>query len=313
MPVGFLASITAGWPARELTEMAELARPARSASPTTAAVVAAGVMRRALQYQRLCGGVLALHEEDPALSGRRHARGRGLGRAGHGRHPVGVGVDDGRRATRRSPATRTGASTSSTCPRRVGRGGRAPRPHGVRVTAEATPHHLTLTDEAVRSLDTRFKMNPPLRAEDDRHALIDGLRDGTIDCVATDHAPHARARRRRCPSRRRRWASRAFETAFAALDTDLVRPGVLDLELLVERMTVGGSLFDLPVPRVAVDGARQPLPGRPRGRVGGGGARLREPLGELLLRRAHAARPGRGPRLAAGTVAYRERSFAVVS
>ena len=62
----------------------------------------------------------------------------------------------------------------------------------MQVTCEATPHHLTLTDEAVRTLDTNFKMNPPLRSEDDRQALIEALRSGAIDCVATDHAPHAR-------------------------------------------------------------------------------------------------------------------------
>src|SRR5204863_9183689 len=62
---------------------------------------------------------------------------------------------------------------------------------GVRITCEVTPHHLTLTDEEVRSLDARFKMNPPLRTQRDRDALIDALRDGTIDCIAADHAPHA--------------------------------------------------------------------------------------------------------------------------
>ena len=63
---------------------------------------------------------------------------------------------------------------------------------GVRVTAEATPHHLLLTDELVRDAeyDTATKMNPPLRAEADRQAVLEGLRDGTIDCIATDHAPH---------------------------------------------------------------------------------------------------------------------------
>ena len=76
---------------------------------------------------------------------------------------------------------------------------------GVRITCEATPHHLTLTDEEVRSLDSRFKMNPPLRAEDDRQALIEGLRSGVIDCIATDHAPHS-STRRRSRSSRRRWA-----------------------------------------------------------------------------------------------------------
>jgi len=61
---------------------------------------------------------------------------------------------------------------------------------GVRVTAEATPHHIALTDDALASYDTNFKMNPPLRTEEDRRAIIAGLRDGTIDCIATDHAPH---------------------------------------------------------------------------------------------------------------------------
>jgi len=61
---------------------------------------------------------------------------------------------------------------------------------GVRVTAEATPHHIALTDEALSTYDTNFKMNPPLRTEADRRAIIAGLRDGTLDCIATDHAPH---------------------------------------------------------------------------------------------------------------------------
>ena len=69
---------------------------------------------------------------------------------------------------------------------------RAAKAAGVQISCEASPHHLCLTDEDVRSLDPhRFKMNPPLRTEADRQALIEGLRDGTIDCIATDHAPHA--------------------------------------------------------------------------------------------------------------------------
>src|SRR5207253_11266906 len=69
---------------------------------------------------------------------------------------------------------------------------RRARDAGVRATAEVTPHHLCLTDEAVRSLDPNVKMNPPLRSASDRTALIEGLKDGTITAVATDHAPHAR-------------------------------------------------------------------------------------------------------------------------
>ena len=99
------------------------------------------------------------------------------------------------------------ASTSSTSPRASrSRRSRAPRPPASRITCEATPHHLTLTDEAVRSLDARFKMNPPLRTEDDRQALIEGLRYGHDRLHR--HRPRARTRatRRRSRSRRRRWA-----------------------------------------------------------------------------------------------------------
>jgi dihydroorotase len=119
------------------------------------------------------------------------------------------------------------------------------------VSGEVCPHHLTLTDEAVRSLDSRFKMNPPLRGERDRQALIAGLRDGTIACVATDHAPHAR-HEKEVPFEEAPMGTTGLETAFAALYTELVAPGVLPLGLVVERMTAGAELFDLPVPRIAV-------------------------------------------------------------
>ncbi len=67
---------------------------------------------------------------------------------------------------------------------------RAAKARGLRITAEATPHHIALTDKALAGYDTNFKMNPPLRTEADRQAVIAGLRDGTLDCIATDHAPH---------------------------------------------------------------------------------------------------------------------------
>jgi len=67
---------------------------------------------------------------------------------------------------------------------------RRAKQRGARITAEATPHHIALTDESIATYNTNFKMNPPLRTEEDRLALIDGLRDGTLDCIGTDHAPH---------------------------------------------------------------------------------------------------------------------------
>ena len=171
--------------------------------------------------------MIALHEEDPELSAATASMHEGavsaaLGLAGD---PVGLGVDDDRPRRARSPATRTRGSTSSTSPRgsRSRRSARA-KAAGVEISCEVTPHHLCLTDEAVRSLDARFKMNPPLRAEDDRQALIEGLRDGTIDCIA--HRPRPALRRREGgPLRGGGMGVTGLETAFAALYTDLVLPG----------------------------------------------------------------------------------------
>jgi dihydroorotase len=180
---------------------------------------------------------------------------------------------------------------------------------GTQVTCEATPHHLILTDEAVRSLDTNLKMNPPLRGEADRRALVEGLRSGAIDCVATDHAPHAREEKEQ-PFELAPMGVTGLETAFAALHSELVLPGLLELELLVERMTAGGEPFGLPVPRIE--------PGAPANvclvdldaewEVGEAGYESRSAncafAGRRLTGRVRMT-------IAAGSVAYRERSFAL--
>jgi dihydroorotase len=132
---------------------------------------------------------------------------------------------------------------------------RRARHAGVRASGEVTPHHLVLTDDAVRSLDPNVKMNPPLREEDDRIALLDALRDGTIECVATDHAPHAR-HEKDVPFEAAPNGVTGLETAFAALYTYLVKPGALPLATLLERMSAGPArVFGFERPRVAV-GAR---------------------------------------------------------
>ena len=88
------------------------------------------------------------------------------------------------------------------------------------------------------TLDTNRKMNPPLRSEDDRQALLDGLRDGTIACIATDHAPHAR-HEKDAPFKEAPFGVTGLETAFAAIYTHLVEAGELDLGLVLERMSAG--------------------------------------------------------------------------
>ena len=120
------------------------------------------------------------------------------------------------------------------------------RARGVRVTAEVTPHHLLLTDDAVRSYDPNVKMAPPLRTKRDVEACLEALVDGTIDCVATDHAPHALA------EKEGEFAEAAngivgLETAVPLLLDRLVRPGVLDLPTLVTRLSAAPArLLGLP-------------------------------------------------------------------
>jgi dihydroorotase len=121
---------------------------------------------------------------------------------------------------------------------------------GAYVSAEVCPHHLTLTEDLVRTLDSRFKMNPPLRTEDDRRALVEALKSGLIDCVATDHAPHA-GHEKEVPFEQAPMGTTGLETAFAALFTELVVSGEIELATVIERMTAGAALYGLAIPRIA--------------------------------------------------------------
>jgi dihydroorotase len=276
------------------------------------------MLRKALQYQRLTGGVLALHEEDPSLSGR-GAMHEGtvsamLGLAGIpsvsestmvARDAALAGYEDGRVHMQHLSCVESVRAVAQA------------KGLGVRVSAEVSPHHLCLTDEAIREshagpgfLDTNMKMNPPLRTDDDRRALIDALRSGVIDCIATDHAPHARDEKE-VPFEQAPMGTTGLETAFAAVYTQLVTSGVLDLGLVVERMTGGGEPFGIPAPRVQVgEMANLVLVDLDaEWEVGEGGYESRSEnccfagqrvRGRVLLT------------VAAGAVAYRERAFAVV-
>lgn len=117
---------------------------------------------------------------------------------------------------------------------------------GINVTAEVTPHHLLLNEEDIREVDTNFKMNPPLRAKEDQQALIDGLLDGTIDFIATDHAPHA-AEEKAKGFIKAPFGIVGLETAFPLLYTHLVETGKISLQQLVEWMTAKpADVFNLP-------------------------------------------------------------------
>ena len=117
---------------------------------------------------------------------------------------------------------------------------------GANLHAEATPHHFTLTDEAVLKYGSLAKMNPPLRTEKDRLAIIEGLKDGTIDLIATDHAPHSTEETSR-PITQTPSGIIGLETSLALGITSLVRPGHLTLSQLIEKMTINpANLYHLP-------------------------------------------------------------------
>jgi len=257
IPVGFLAAITKGQSGAELTEMSELAASgAIGFSDDGVPVAAPGLMRRALQYGAVTGRRIALHCEERTLSrdGQMH-EGEVSAELGFTGYPsvaesLMVERDLALAAYERQPLhlLHLSAWESVQAVRRA-------RGDGVQATAEVTPHHLCLTDEAIRSLDPNLKMNPPLRSASDRTALIEGLRDGTISAIATDHAPHAR-HEKDVPFEAAPFGVTGLETSFAALYTYLVEPGLIPIDILLERMSAGPArAYGLDEPRIAVGSA----------------------------------------------------------
>ncbi len=254
IPVGFLAAITREQSGAELTEMVELAeRGAAGFTDDGRPVVAPGLIRRALQYSAAAGRPVAVHCEEPTLSRGGHVH-EGLVSAelGFGGYPsvaesVMVARDLALAGYEARPLHLLHLSARESVDEL-----RRARAAGVEATAEVTPHHLCLTDEAVRSLDPNVKMNPPLRGDDDRAALIEALLDGTIEAIATDHAPHAREEKE-VPFEEAPFGVTGLETSFAALYTQLVEPGVVPLSTLLERMSAGPArIYGLDTPTIEV-------------------------------------------------------------
>jgi len=245
--VGFMATVTHGMKGEELTDMAEL-RQAGAVGFTDDGVPIQSprILRRALQYQRMTGGRIALHQEDVELSGdgvmHEGAVSAELGLRGVpsisesvmiARDAAIAGYEGGQIQIQHLSARESIHQI------------RLAKAEGIDITCEVTPHHLCLTDEAVRTLDaSRYKMNPPLRTEADRQALIDALIDGTIDCIATDHAPHA-VHEKEVPYEAANMGVTGLETAFSSIYTELVLPGRIGLELLVEKLGCGGAPFGI--------------------------------------------------------------------
>lgn len=232
-------AITKGLEGRELTEMAELSEAGCvGVTDDRKPVHDAQLLRRALEYAHTFGLVVMQHCEEPTL-GRGALAHEGvvstrLGLRGSPRQAEEAAV-----ARDLSVAELTGAPlhvahvSSAGAVARL----REAKQRGVRVTADVTPHHLTWTDEAIGGFDTRALVIPPLREEVDRDALRAGLADGTIDCIATDHAPHADLEKE-CELAEASPGMIGLETALP-LVLALVREGVLTRRRAVEALSVG--------------------------------------------------------------------------
>jgi dihydroorotase len=311
VPTGFVATVTRGMRGEELTDMVELREAgALGFSDDGLPLRSARIMRRALQYQRIAGGNIALHEEDPELSGD--------GVMHEGRVSAATGLS-GIPAISESTMIARDAAIAAYEEGRIHvqhlsaaqsvQALAAAKEAGVSITAEATPHHLTLTDEAVRSLDARFKMNPPLREEGDRQALIEAVRSGVIDCIATDHAPHT-IDEKEVPFEEAAMGVTGLETTFAVLHTELVLPGVLDLAVLVERMSAGAACFDIDPPTLRKGSEANIVLVDPEAQWEAG-AEGWESRSENSCFAGHKLTGRVLMTVAGGAVAYRQRAFAV--
>jgi len=123
---------------------------------------------------------------------------------------------------------------------------------GLKITAEATPHHFTLTDDSLKTYDTNFKMNPPLRTKEDTDAIIEGLKDGTIDCIASDHAPHSIEEKEMefiyAPN-----GIIGLETQLGLTISELVNKGFLTLEQMVEKLSINPrKILNIPIPKFEI-------------------------------------------------------------
>ncbi len=237
-------AITKGLAGKALVDMAQLkAAGAVGFTDDGIPMLEGHLVRQAMEEAKALGVPLSFHEEDPA-----YIENNGVNR-GKASAYFGIGGSDRQAEISLIDrdvqlAVETGASIniqhiSTKEGVELVRVGKRSNPH---ICAEATPHHFSLTEEAVIAHGTLAKMNPPLREEADRLAIIEGLRDGTIDFIATDHAPHSIEEKAqditKAPS-----GIIGLETAFALGVTNLVRTGELSMEQLLAKMTCNPAAF----------------------------------------------------------------------
>ncbi|MDK2929963.1 MAG: dihydroorotase [Bacillota bacterium] len=237
LPVG---AVTRGLGGTELAEIGELRRAGAVAiSDDGRPVTNATVMRHAMEYASMFDMPVISHAEDVELSAG-GAINEGYWSTRLGLPGIPAAAEETMVARDIFLAELTGARLHIA---HVSTAGsveliRRAKEKGILVTCEATPHHFTLTDEAVAGYDTNTKVNPPLRTQRDVEAVRQGLADGTIDVIASDHAPHT-AEEKEVEYELAAFGMIGLETSLALAVTELVRPGILTLGQLVERMSYG--------------------------------------------------------------------------
>ncbi len=235
-----IAAVTRGSEGKEITEFGDLVKAgAVGFSDDGCPVSNPEILRRALEYTSMLNRPLMNHAELPELTERGVIH-EGDVSARLGLHGIPVSAEAACVARDIEIAAETGGhihichvSTERAC-ELVAEAKR----RGIRVTAEVTPHHLTLTEEAVGWFDTRARVSPPLRSAADRDALRKALKEGILDCIATDHAPHTDIEKDQ-PFDKAPPGMIGLDFAFPLLYTELVLKDIVPLSLLVERMTSG--------------------------------------------------------------------------
>ena len=234
-PIG---AVTRGLRGEELAELAELAEAGCVAfSDDGKCVMNAALYRRAMEYTLPFGAPIISHAEDHELS-RGTAMHEGVVSTELGVPGAPAAAEDIIVARDILLAELTGAHVHIAHVSTAGavRLVRDAKARGIRVTAEVTPHHLLLTEDAVRTFDANAKMSPPLRSKRDTEVLLEALVDGTIDCIATDHAPHAGSEKEG-EFDRAAFGIVGLETAVGLLLDRLVKPGALPLGTLISRLS----------------------------------------------------------------------------
>lgn len=235
------ACISKGMNGEELTDLDSLKKAGAAVFTDDGKPLAdAALTEKAMKWAAENGAVLSFHEEDPCLVGTAGVNDGKVSRALGFTKGAEASAEDCLVARDCALAVRTGARI---CIQHISSGVSAEfvrhaKFMGADVWAEATPHHFSMTEDDVLKHGTLTKMNPPLRTEEDRRAIIEAIADGTIEVIATDHAPHSEEEKARefakAPS-----GIIGLETSFAAGYTYLVKPGHLTISKLIERMTAG--------------------------------------------------------------------------